>query len=81
VEVFLSRMTWSRKFAQPIALKDGRMIGTLAAALALMLSLPKLHQREAVWHDIGELLAEAATDRSWSQMRRRNYRKPCRPRG
>jgi hypothetical protein len=58
-------MTWSRKFAQPIALKDGRMIGTLAAALALMLSLPKLHQREAVWHDIGELLAEAATDKSW----------------
>jgi len=58
-------MNWSRSLAKPITLRDGRNIGTVAAALALMLSLPSLNQRQAVWHDVGELLAEAAKDKSW----------------
>jgi hypothetical protein len=58
-------MNWNRTLANPIALKDGHNIGTLGAALALMLSLANLHQRQAIWRDVGELLAEAATDRSW----------------
>jgi hypothetical protein len=73
VEVFLSRMTWSRKFAQPIALKDGRMIGTLAAACFRCPS------------SISERLSGMTLANSWrrprltevgSRMRRRNYRKP-----
>jgi hypothetical protein len=58
-------MNCSRTFAEPIALKDGRKIGTLAAALAFMPSLPDLNERQAVWHEVGELLAEAATDKRW----------------
>lgn len=37
----------------------------MAAALALMLSLPDVDRRQAVWRDVGELLAQAADDRSW----------------
>ena len=58
-------MSWSRQLATPIALKDGRTIGTLAVARALILSLPELHQRSPIWHETGELLAEAATDKNW----------------
>ena len=58
-------MNWTRTLGKPIALKDGRMIGTLAAALALMLSLPNFTQRQAVWRDVGELLAEAETSETW----------------
>jgi hypothetical protein len=64
-ETVWKRMTWSRQFANPIALKDGRTIGTLAAARALILSLPELHQRSPTWHETGELLAEAANDKTW----------------
>lgn len=58
-------MNWTRTLGKPINLKDGRKIGTLAAALALMLSLPGFTQRQAVWRDVGELLAEAATSETW----------------
>ncbi len=34
-------MTWARKFAKPIALKDGRTILTLGEARELMLSVPE----------------------------------------
>jgi hypothetical protein len=56
-------MTWARKFAKPIALKDGRAIATLGEGRALMLSLPELHRRKAVWRRAAELLSEAAADR------------------
>jgi hypothetical protein len=58
-------MDWSRALPRPIALKDGGNIATLAAALSFMLSLPGINQRKAVWHDVGELLAEAAIDGTW----------------
>jgi hypothetical protein len=54
-------MTWSRKLAKPIALKDGRTIESLAEAHALMFSLPEAHQRNEQWLYTGELLHEAAT--------------------
>jgi hypothetical protein len=34
-------LTWSCKFAEPIALKDGRVVATLADAPTLLLALPK----------------------------------------
>jgi hypothetical protein len=55
-------MTWSRKLAKPIALKDGRTIATLGEAREMMLSLPPIHRRGAVWQYAGELLAEGADD-------------------
>lgn len=58
-------MNWSRTLPRPIALEDGGAIGTLAAALSLMLSLPAIDQRQAIWRDVAELLAEAAIDASW----------------
>jgi len=58
-------MNWFRTLRHPIALRDGREIGTLAAAHILMRSLPEYERRQAVWRDVGELLAEAAVDESW----------------
>jgi hypothetical protein len=34
-------MSWSRKFAKPIILKDGRTIATLREARELILALPE----------------------------------------
>jgi hypothetical protein len=54
-------MTWARKFANPIALKDGRTIETLAEARGLLLSLPEADQRKEHWLYAGGLMQEAAT--------------------
>ena len=56
-------MTWSRKLAKPIALKDGRTIASLAEAHALMLSLPPIHRHSAVWQYAAKLLNEAVEDK------------------
>jgi hypothetical protein len=56
-------MTWARKFAKPIALKDGRTIATISDGRELMLSLPPIHRRGAVWQYAAELLNEAAADK------------------
>ncbi len=61
---YAERMTWARKFAKPIALKDGRTIATLSEARAMMLSLPPIHRRGPVWRFAAELLNEAAADRA-----------------
>jgi hypothetical protein len=58
-------MNWSRTLPRPMILRDGRCIGAIAAALALVVSLPAFNERQAVWRDVGELLAEAANDKSW----------------
>ena len=58
-------MNWLRALAKPISLKDGRNIETLAAARSFMPTLPDYAQRQAIWHDVGELLAEAAADETW----------------
>jgi hypothetical protein len=54
-------MTWARKFAKPIALKDGRTLTTLADARALVDALPERQRRNEHWLYAGELLIEAAT--------------------
>jgi hypothetical protein len=56
-------MPWSRNLAKPIALKDGRLLVTLADARALMLSLPEPVQRKEYWIYVGALMLEAATSR------------------
>jgi hypothetical protein len=54
-------MTWARKFAKPIALKDGRLIATIGDARAVMLSLPERRRRSEHWLYAGALLREAST--------------------
>jgi hypothetical protein len=54
-------MPWVRKFDQPIALKDGRKLATLADARRLMLSLPELRQRTHHWQHTADLLLKAAS--------------------
>jgi len=58
-------MPWSRKFATPITLKDGRAIATLSQARELMLSLPIAHRRGDMWRNTASLLDEAAADSSY----------------
>lgn len=58
-------MNWLRPLNKPITLKDGREIATLAAVRDALPSLSKRDQRPAIWHDVGELIAEAAADKSW----------------
>jgi hypothetical protein len=53
-------MTWARKFAKPIALKDGRTIETLADARNFILF--QSDQEQLFWHYAAELLIEAATN-------------------
>ena len=57
---YASPMPWVRKFDEPIALKDGRKIATLADARRLMLSLPELHLRTHQWEHVGGLMLKAA---------------------
>jgi hypothetical protein len=54
-------MPWTRRFPEPIALKDGRVIATLADARAVMRSLPASSQSRDVWLYAGGLMLEAAT--------------------
>ena len=54
-------MTWARKFVDPIALKDGRTIATLADARAVIGSLPETARRKEDWLYAGGLVQEAAT--------------------
>jgi hypothetical protein len=54
-------MPWTRKFREPIALKDGRVIATLDDARVVMRSLPARSQSSDVWLYAGGLMLEAAT--------------------
>jgi hypothetical protein len=54
-------MPWVRKFDEPIALKDGRTLATLADARRLMVSLPVIHLRAHHWPYAGDLLLKAAS--------------------
>jgi hypothetical protein len=53
-------MSWTRKFSEPIVLKDGRKIATLGQARELMLALPECHQLRPFWQYAAELLIDAA---------------------
>ena len=56
-------MTWARKPAKPIALKDRRAIATLGDARAVMQSLSERRQRNELWLYVGALMLEAAVQR------------------
>jgi hypothetical protein len=53
-------MPWTRRFPEPIRLKDGRTIATLGQARAVMLALPERHQSRPFWQYAAELLIDAA---------------------
>jgi hypothetical protein len=53
-------MIWAHRFARPIALKDGRVIATLADARAFIHSRPEIRE-DPVWQYAAELLLDAAT--------------------
>jgi hypothetical protein len=53
-------MSWARKLAAPIILKDGRMIATLGEARAVMQSLPERRQHNELWLYVGARLHESA---------------------
>jgi hypothetical protein len=53
-------MRWTRKFPEPVKLKDCRKIATLGQARELMLALPERHQLRPFWQYAAELLIEAA---------------------
>jgi hypothetical protein len=53
-------MSWFRKLDEPIALKDGRTLATLADANRLMDSLPEPRLRTDHWQSTHDLLVKAA---------------------
>jgi hypothetical protein len=53
-------MTWSRRFATPIALPDGREITTLRQAGEYIAALPAKQQKEEQWRTATECLLSAA---------------------
>jgi hypothetical protein len=68
-------MPWTRKFSNPIVLKDGRTIATLREAAELILTLPERTQLRPHWQYAGELLTETAEQGldpidAWAQFRR-----------
>jgi hypothetical protein len=54
-------MSWFRKLDDPITLKDGRMLVTLADAHRLMLALPESRRRSVHWQSTSELLNKFAS--------------------
>jgi hypothetical protein len=64
LHVQIHRMSWVRKFDEPIALKDGRTLVTLADAHRLMLALPEARARSHHWRHASELLTKAASRNS-----------------
>ena len=57
-------MTWSRAFAEPFILADGRTIKTLYEAGQLVLALPERHRANGHWVRATERLLAAAEDPS-----------------
>jgi hypothetical protein len=57
-------MTWSRAFAEPFVLADGRTIKTLYEAGQLVLALPERHRANGHWVRAMERLLAAAEDPS-----------------
>jgi hypothetical protein len=57
-------MPWERRFGEPIALLDGRLIATLSDARAVMLTIGSQAKRPAAWRYLAELLKEAAAGRA-----------------
>jgi hypothetical protein len=63
-------MTWSRAFAEPFVLADGRTIKTLYEAGQLVLALPERHRTNGHWQSAVERLMAAADDPSEERLDR-----------
>ena len=63
-------MTWSRAFAEPFALADGRVIATMREAGELILGLPERHRANGHWQSAMELLMAATEDPSAEALNR-----------
>jgi hypothetical protein len=70
-------MPWPLKFPEPIILKDGRVLKSVADARAFMRALPERRQMAPYCQYAAELLLKAATRSSkeatldaWAQLRR-----------
>jgi hypothetical protein len=57
-------MPWDRALSQPIVLKDGRVITTLAGVRELLIAIPPRYRQGEVWRYVGELLNDAANNRA-----------------
>jgi hypothetical protein len=57
-------MVQVHKFAEPIQLRDGRVISCTADARTLINSLPARHCRNPHWLSASELLLDAEKDRN-----------------
>ncbi len=55
------RMSWIRKLDDPITLKDGRTLVTLADAHRLILALPEARLRSVHWQYTSDLLKKFAS--------------------
>ena len=76
-QVVSESMHWSRQLSEPIILKDGRVIATLAEARAFIFGLSDRRQAAPYWQYAAELLLRAATRggkdsmrEAWAQLRR-----------
>jgi hypothetical protein len=61
-------MVQAHKFAEPILLRDGRVIARTADAWSLIARLPALHLRKPHWRYASELLLEAEKSRDEKAM-------------
>jgi hypothetical protein len=55
-------MPWSTKFANPIALSDGRQLMTLDDAAELVMGLPDARLHKPVWVKAIDVLIDASDD-------------------
>ena len=55
-------MPWSAKFANPIALNDGRQLMTLDDAAELVMELPDARLHKACWVKAIDVLIDASDD-------------------
>jgi hypothetical protein len=63
-------MSWTRKFPEPITLKDGSKIATLGQARELMLALPERHQSRPFWQYAAERGDRASVADATAQLSR-----------
>lgn len=59
-------MPWSAKFANPIALNDGRQLMTLDDAAEFVMGIPDARLHKPFWAKAIDVLIEASTDEATS---------------
>lgn len=72
-------MTWSKRFAEPIVLPDGRRLTTLQDAANYIASLPTEQSNSSDWKLAMEALTLAAERRDYEQLARAIVMKALEP--